>query len=95
MSMRAMTILDPTSKSSARSAELASRPASLDGLRLGLLHNTKPGGDILLRTIADRLAADYKLKAVSWRQKPLPTIPASFVQEMAEQCDVVVTALAD
>ena len=93
--MRAMTILDPTSKSSARSAELAPRPSSLDGLRIGLLHNTKPGGDTLLRTISDQLSRDYKLKSVIWRSKPLPTVPASFVLEMSEQCDVVIAALAD
>jgi hypothetical protein len=95
MSMLSMTILDPTSKSSARSAELATRPSSLDGLRVGLLHNTKPGGDILLRTIADKLSRDYKLKSIVWRQKPLPTVPASFVHEMTEQVDVVIAALAD
>ena len=93
--MRTLTILDPTSKSSARSAELASRPASLLGLRVGLLHNTKPGGDILLRTIAEQLSRDYSLTSVVWRSKPLPTIPASFVHEMSDQCDVVIAALAD
>ena len=93
--MPSTTILDPTATISAKAAQLASRPTSLEGLRIGLLHNTKPGGDILLRTVAARLAQDYKLKGVVWWRKPLPTVPSSFVREMTEQCDVVIAALAD
>ena len=89
------TVLDPTAVTSAIPAALAPRRTSLDGLVLGLLHNTKPGGDILLRGIADRLSADYQLKGVVQRHKNLPSVPASFLRAMAEECDVVVAALAD
>jgi hypothetical protein len=95
MLMATMTILDPTAASSATKGSLAPRPASLDGLRIGLLHNTKPGGEILLQAISERFARDYRLKSILWRRKPLPTLPASFVNEMADQCDVVVAALGD
>lgn len=93
--MHAITILDPTAPASARSSQLAPRRASLDGVRVGLLHNTKPGGEVLLHSIAGRLAHDYNVKSVVWREKPLPSVPASFVQEMSEQCDLVIAALGD
>lgn len=93
--MASTIILDPTAEATAASSSLSSRPKSLKGLRVGLLHNTKPSGDVILRAIADQLAHDYEIQEVVWYRKPLPTVPASFIREMVSSCDVVITALAD
>ena len=93
--MASIVILDPTATFSNDEAVLAPRPQSLAGLRVGMLHNTKPGGEILLNAISELFARDYQPKSVTWWRKPLPTVPASFAHEMATQCDVVVAALAD
>lgn len=93
--MPVVTILDPTATRSDNTALLANRPSSLDGLRIGLLHNSKPGGEVLLQTIADRLALDYQLKDVVWQRKRTPSEPAPFLDQMARECDAVILALAD
>jgi len=90
-----VTILDPTGVPSAKASVLATRPKSLDGLRVGYLHNSKPGGEILLQRTAELLSERFAVKETVWRQKMLPTIPAPFLRELAAECDVVVAALAN
>ena len=48
-----MKIFDPTAKPVERQVDIAARPASLQGLRLGLVDNTKHNSDQLLLRIAD------------------------------------------
>ena len=50
-----MKLFDPTSKPVERAVDLAARPASLRGLRLGLVDNTKFNSDTLLGKLAERL----------------------------------------
>jgi hypothetical protein len=52
-----MKLFDPTSGPVQRKVEVAKRPASLKGLRLGLVDNTKFNSDTLLGKLAERLAA--------------------------------------
>ena len=93
--MPTITILDPRGVSSFRPHPLALRPTSLNGLRVGLLHNAKPGGDVLLEALADQLSGEFALRSVVRHRKALATMPAPFLQQMATECDVVIAALAD
>ena len=93
--MHVTTILDPTGIPSVESTALATRPQTLRGLRLGCLHNSKPGGEILLRRTAEILNEKFGLREVVWKQKQLPTTPAPFLRQLATECDVVIAALAN
>jgi hypothetical protein len=90
-----VTILDPVGSVSTETFPMALRPETLDGLRLGCLHNSKPGGEVLLSTIASQLQSDYQIKSVVWRRKQFPSSGATFLSRMATECDIVVAALAD
>ena len=88
-------LLDPTSELAPASRTLNPRPASLDGLNVGLLDISKPRGDVLLDRLAERLTAD----GVTVRRYSKPTFakpaPVDLRHEIATHCEVVIEALAD
>jgi len=57
-----LEVLNPVSIShgSIESAGLASRTASLDGKNVGLLWNSKPGGDIALARVGELIQTRFK-----------------------------------
>jgi hypothetical protein len=89
------TILDPTGEQAPVPAALAERPASLDGMVIGLLDITKARGDVFL----DRLEARCVERGWDVRRYAKPTFtkpaPADLRYEISQQCDVVIEALAD
>ena len=89
------TLLDPTSEQKPAQRERVKRPASLEGLTIGLLDISKNKGDIFLDRIESHLA-DRGLK-VNRYIKPTFTRPApvELQQQIATECDVVVEGLAD
>ena len=88
-------VLDPTGERSVAERELLTRPATIAGLRVGLLDISKPRGDVFL----DRLEAMlHEAGAIVQRyRKPTFTKPApvDLRHEIATQCNVVIEALAD
>ena len=70
-------------------------PASLEGLTVGLLDITKARGDVFLDQLDRRLTE----RGLSTRRYAKPTFtkpaPLDLRQEIAEQCHVVIEALAD
>ena len=89
------TILDPTGERTVAEREVLPRPASLEGLTVGLLDISKPRGDVFLDRIEERLTAIGA--NVKRFRKPTFTKPApvDLRHEIATQCDVVIEALAD
>ena len=96
-----MTVLDPTGERAAvREAKpRRARPASLDGLRIGLLDISKPRGDVFLDRLAAGLEERFAGRGVSVVRYRKPTFtkpaPADLRAEIAEHCHVVIEALAD
>ncbi|MGH3318647.1 MAG: UGSC family (seleno)protein [Streptosporangiaceae bacterium] len=94
----ANAVLDPTGKVSSKRAVQASRRPDLRGATVGLLVNTKRNADLFLEELG-RLLVDREGAAdVVTRRKTGPiTAPApdEVVEEMAGQCDVVVTGVGD
>ena len=90
-----ITVLDPTSERSPAHRPRAARPVALEGLTIGLLDISKPRGDVFL----DRLEAGLQGRGLSTRRYAKPTFtkpaPLDLRAEIAEQCDVVIEALAD
>ena len=93
--MNARTILDPTGERSVAERARLARPASLDGLTVGLLDISKPRGDVFLDRLEERLTgigADVKRYRKPTFAKPAPV---DLRHEIATQCHVVIEALAD
>jgi hypothetical protein len=92
---RVRTVLDPTAEATPATRTRRPRPASLDGLTIGLLDISKPRGHVFL----DRL--EQQLTRRGWNvlryAKPTFTKPApiDLRQEIAVRCDAVIEALAD
>ena len=89
--------LDPRGSSTHQDTGIAARPASLDGLTIGLLSNNKPNSELLLRDVADMLKREYAVKDVVEANKGSHRIPApaEMIADLAERCDVVITATAE
>ena len=90
-------VLDPTVESIPADAVIASRPDSLDGLVIGLLANGKHNSDVILDMIHEILADRYDFKGVVARNKDNASrpCPKEIMDEMAEQCEVVITSSGD
>jgi hypothetical protein len=89
------TILDPTSERTVAERERLARPASLDGLTVGLLDISKPRGDVFL----DRLEARLTGIGANVKRYKKPTFtkpaPVDLRHEISVECQVVIEALAD
>jgi len=90
-----LTILDPTSESRPARRELLARPASIDGLTIGLLDIRKPRGDVFLNRL-EELLTERGARVLRYA-KPTFTkpAPADLRHEIASQCNLVIEALAD
>lgn len=88
-------LLDPTAELSPVARALTARPASLDGLTVGILDISKARGNVFLDRV-DALLAGQGI-AVKRYRKPTFTRPAptALAQQIAAECDVVVEGLAD
>lgn len=88
-------MLDPTSELSAVVRQPIERPASLEGLTIGLLDISKARGNVLLSRIEARLNA----RGLATKRYMKPTFsrpaPDALQQQIATECDVVIEALAD
>ena len=89
------TVLDPTGERQATGRELLPRPTTLEGRTVGLLDISKPRGDVVLDRLEQLLSAD----GARVRRYRKPTFarpaPVDLRHEIAEQCEVVIEALAD
>jgi hypothetical protein len=88
-------LLDPTSELVPAGIPKVERPASLDGLRVGLLDISTPRGNVFLDRLAELLAERGAI--VERFSKPTFTKPAptDLRYEISTKCDVVIEALAD
>ncbi len=91
----AIFLLDPTAELSPVARALHARPASLDGLCVGLLDISKARGNIFL----DRVDELLSKKGISVKRYRKPTFtrpaPDALRQQIAAECNVVVEGLAD
>lgn len=89
------TVLDPTGERRPATRELLPRPDALRGRTVGLLDISKARGDVVLDRLEELLRADG-VRVLRYRK---PTFarpaPVDLRHEIAEQCEVVIEALAD
>ena len=92
-----MKLFDPTSKPVQRQVAVARRPAALQGLRLGLVDNTKFNSDTLLRKLADRLHRRHGMTVSVTNRKRSPSheIDEAGIRALRSQADLVVSGIGD
>ena len=90
-------VYDPRGVVGAEKKAIAARVRSLDGLRLGILDNTKWNANKLLRGVRDRLAQKHALGAVNYYRKESFALAAApeLLAEIAAANDIVLTAIGD
>ena len=88
-------LLDPTSERSPTIRPRLPRPASMDGLTVGILDISKARGDVFLDRL-DELLADRGI-AVRRYMKPTMTRPAPLPlrQQIGTEVNLVIEGLAD
>ncbi len=97
MEIRKITVLDPTAGSTRKKLEMAVRPDKLEGKVVGLIWNSKPGGDVLLKRFAEQLGKRYNLAKFVKHDKPdaATGISDDALNEISTQCDFVIAAQGD
>jgi hypothetical protein len=92
-----MNLFDPTAAPVAREVKLAPRPRSLDGLRIGLVENTKFNSDTLLLKLADRLARRHGMSVTHMARKRSASheVDEAIIKTLRPQSDFVISGIGD
>ena len=95
--MDELTIFDPRGRVDAERIALAPRAPVMQGLRLGILDNTKWNANRLLRKTAALLEAEHGIAAVNYYKKESFSKVAdpALVAAIAADNDLVLTAIGD
>lgn len=90
-----LVMLDPTSELSPTERPRRTRPATIEGMTIGLLDISKRRGDVFLDRIEERL--QERGLAVRRYRKPRFSIlaPPELKHQIRNECDLVIEALAD
>ena len=90
-------ILAPVAAPSAAPQQTPTAIDALAGKVIGFIDNAKPNFDYMVDDLAEFMIARHGVSAVVKRRKQSAAVPApdSVMQELTEQCDVVVTGSGD
>jgi len=91
-----MDILDPTIATERESIDYVPRPTNLQGLRIGLIENTKKNSEAVLRKVAEKLKAVHGMKVdVLVHKSQRAPLKNSQVQELQGKTDFAITGVGD
>jgi hypothetical protein len=92
-----MLVFDPRGRVEAELVSPAPRAAALDGVRLGILDNTKWNANRLLRKTASLLGERHAFAAVNYYRKESFSKAAdpALIARIASENDIVLTAIGD
>ena len=91
-----MDILDPTIATERETIDYVPRPKSLQGLRIGLIENTKKNSEAVLHKIAEKLEAAHGMKVdVLVHKAQRAPLKDSQVQELQGKTDFAITGVGD
>ena len=92
-----MELFDPTALPVARDVRLAPRPSRLEGLRIGLVENTKFNADTLLLRLAERLGRRYGMTVahVARKRSASHEVDAAAIRVLKARSDFVVSGIGD
>ncbi len=93
----AQRVYDPMGVVDTVTRPLASRAETLDGLRLGILDNTKWNAAKLLDNVVNLLGESIRFSQINRYKKETFTKPAApeLIREIAANNDIAVIAIAD
>ena len=91
-----MDILDPTIATEREHIDYAPRPTALNGLRIGLIENTKKNSEAVLRRVAEILETKHGMKDSKLVHKPQRAPQKdSQVEELKGEADFAITGVGD
>ena len=92
-----MELFDPTARPTTRTTVLASRPASLTGLRIGLVDNTKFNSEPILQRLAQRLGARHRMTVAHLDRKRSASheVAETAIEAFKRRVDFVVSGIGD
>ena len=93
----ANTLLHPVAEDVAQKQSLAPRFSDLQGVTIGLIDNHKRNADVFLAELGRVFQEEYGFaKVVSYKKasQSMPT-PDEVLDQLAEECDAIVHAVAD
>ena len=94
--MSEFVVFNPTAVITRQSQQLADRLDTLAGKKIGLLFNSKPNADVLLRRVQERISERFGDTEFVFRMKPgAAKGMAPEVVEAMSDCDAVVNAFGD
>jgi hypothetical protein len=90
-------VYDPRGRVDVENRALSPRVKDLNGLRLGILDNTKWNANKVLRLVRDELMQQYTFKDVNYYRKESFSRFAApeLIQEIAANNDILLTAIGD
>ena len=94
--MFTLEVLNPVAQSEGeiKATGTARRPGSLDGLTLGLLWNSKRGGEIALMKAGELISNKYKNVKVNRYDGSMPC-ETGLMERAQEECDIFVGSTGD
>ena len=92
-----MEIFDPTISPVKESISYAPRPKDLNGLRVGLIENTKHNSDVLLLRIAERLKERFGIEMVLITRKKSAGdhVTDTVIMDLKGKADFVIAGIGD
>jgi hypothetical protein len=92
-----MKLVDPTVPARTRTSKRAPALASLNGLTIGLLWNSKVNGDRLLTETAALLQSRFggKVLPIVTKSNASAPAPAELLTDLSPECDYLITASGD
>lgn len=96
MTASGQRVYDPRGLIETRAHRLASRPRSLEGLRLGVLDNSKWNAHRLLDSVVARMAQQDFLEVRYYKKESfLRSASSEQIERIVSETDVVLTAVGD
>jgi hypothetical protein len=90
----ALEVLNPVADMPSEMIKSAIRPLSLDGKRVGLYWNYKPGGNHALERVGEEIKARFNVTSVKMYSSPRPVLK-SVLEAVKNECDVIVGSTGD
>jgi hypothetical protein len=92
-----MEVFDPTTSSEQEAINYAPRPQDFQGLKVGLVDNTKYNSRVLLEKVAERLQAKYGMEMVhiDTKQSASHHVEEGAVGTFKTKADFVIAGIGD
>jgi hypothetical protein len=93
--MSRITVLSPLGVNRVGAQPIAPRLRSLDGVKLGILNNSKPNSLELQQHVVELIGQHHSVTGVVTKQKPSAAIGAEGLDAYAREVGAVITAISD